>query len=110
MKHSKLPLTRDGRSIRDNMGDLYCTTHSPVGSTAHFGKVISEGRAEFIVKACNAYEKLKDDNAAMLEALETRYICRTSGCNDDCELWDKCDDGDYPGRLEEKAIAKAKGE
>ena len=105
----KLPLRRKGNILRDNMGDIVLQCTRPAGSTAHYGKVIAERRAAFVVKACNEHDKLKRDNVAMLEALEVVDICLKREVCGNCPVDSKCPP-DGSSQIVKQAIALAKGE
>lgn len=78
MEHSKLPWGTDVTrtlliSGKQVIADTYAT------DTISTDRGMSQANAEFIVKACNAYKKLKSDNKAMREAL--RDIALAKGEN-----------------------------
>ena len=54
----KLPLHQEADRIKDDMGNHICYLQRPVGHTARAGMLISCERAEYIVRACNAYLKI----------------------------------------------------
>ncbi len=71
MGHSKLPyrVTTDGACVLIVDADdivICSSTHNQTASRNRRAMEI----ATFVVKACNAYDKLKDDNEVMLEVLK----------------------------------------